>query len=124
MSDLPTSPAPSEPEPRRFADDSAEELEEATADAGPGSSPGADLPADRFSDRETSWLDFNERVLTLAEDEEVPLLERVRFAAIFARNLDEFFMVRVAALRRRVAAGISTPSATGATPRDRLASVR
>ena len=123
MSDLSQRQAESEPEPRRYADDSAEEVEEATAVADALVSAVPDLPADRFADRETSWLDFNARVLELAEDTSVPLLERVRFAAIFARNLDEFFMVRVAALRRRVAAGITTPSATGATPRERLAVV-
>ncbi len=64
-----------------------------------------DLPEDRYLDREESWLKFNQRVLELAEDESVPLLERVRFLAIFASNLDEFFMVRVSGLMRRMAAG-------------------
>ena len=64
-----------------------------------------DLPEDRYLDREESWLKFNQRVLELAEDESIPLLDRVRFLAIFASNLDEFFMVRVASLMRRMAAG-------------------
>ncbi|WP_084631780.1 RNA degradosome polyphosphate kinase [Demequina aestuarii] len=78
--------------------------------------PSADLPADRYLDRELSWLAFNERVLELAEDEATPLLERARFLAIFASNLDEFFMVRVAGLKRRIAAGFAVPSATGMSP--------
>ncbi len=79
-----------------------------------------ELPDDRFLDRELSWLRFNQRVLELAEDESVPLLERVRFAAIFASNLDEFFMVRVAGLKRRMAAGLAVPSASGLQPREVL----
>ncbi len=82
-----------------------------------------DLPDDRFLDRELSWLRFNQRVLELAEDESVPLLERVRFAAIFASNLDEFFMVRVAGLKRRIAAGVAVPSASGLQPREVLDSI-
>ncbi|QIK71746.1 RNA degradosome polyphosphate kinase [Propioniciclava coleopterorum] len=77
------------------------------------------LPEDRFFDRELSWLAFNERVLDLARDpERVPLLERARFLAIFSSNLDEYFMVRVAGLKRRIAAGVAVPGASGILPRD------
>ncbi|MBA0053105.1 RNA degradosome polyphosphate kinase [Streptomyces sp. AJS327] len=79
-----------------------------------------DLPAGRFLDRERSWLAFNERVLELAEDPTVPLLERASFLAIFAGNLDEFFMVRVAGLKRRIATGVATRSASGLPPREVL----
>ncbi|MDQ1702532.1 MAG: polyphosphate kinase, partial [Frankiaceae bacterium] len=82
-----------------------------------------DLPPDRYLDRESSWLQFNERVLTLAEDESLPLLERVRFVAIFAGNLDEYFMVRVAGLQRRVAAGLDALAAGGRTATQHLALV-
>ncbi|NKX93986.1 RNA degradosome polyphosphate kinase [Sanguibacter hominis ATCC BAA-789] len=78
------------------------------------------LPDDRFADRELSWLAFNQRVLELAENPGLPLLERVRFLAIFASNLDEFFMVRVAGLKRRIATGIAVNSASGQTPRQVL----
>ncbi|HUN32290.1 MAG TPA: polyphosphate kinase 1 [Trebonia sp.] len=73
------------------------------------------LPADRYLDREQSWVRFNERVLELAEDDSIPLLERVRFLAIFASNLDEFFMVRVAGLMRRMAAGFPVEGAGSQT---------
>ena len=82
-----------------------------------------DLPADRFLDRELSWLAFNARVLELAEDDSLPLLERVRFAAIFASNLDEFFMVRVAGLKRRIAAGVAVRAASGMRPREVLSAI-
>ncbi len=78
------------------------------------------LPADRFADRELSWLAFNERVLELAEDEDLPLLDRAKFLAIFGSNLDEFFMVRVAGLKRRIDAGIAVRAASGLMPRDLL----
>ncbi|MGJ6979920.1 RNA degradosome polyphosphate kinase [Aestuariimicrobium soli] len=83
------------------------------------SSPEGSLPADRYSDRELSWLAFNNRVLDLAKDSlRVPLLERAKYLAIFSSNLDEFFMVRVAGLKRRIAAGVAVPSVTGQMPRD------
>ncbi len=76
----------------------------------------SELPADRYLDREQSWIQFNQRVLELAEDESVPLLERVRYLAIYASNLDEFFMVRVAGLMRRMAAGFPVNIPSGHTP--------
>lgn len=81
---------------------------------------GIRLPQGRFLDRERSWLAFNERVLELAEDPTTPVLERANFLAIFASNLDEFFMVRVAGLKRRIAAGVATRSASGLQPREVL----
>jgi polyphosphate kinase len=78
-----------------------------------------ELPTGRYNDRELSWLAFNERVLDLARDtKRVPLLERARFLAIFCSNLDEFFMVRVAGLKRRMAAGVAVPSNSGLLPRE------
>ncbi len=77
------------------------------------------LPEDRYSDRELSWLAFNNRVLDLAKDSlRVPLLERAKFLAIFSSNLDEFFMVRVAGLKRRIDAGVAVPTPAGMMPRD------
>ncbi len=109
MSDTATQPHVEEP---------TAQSDESLAPASPPAS--APLPADRFADRELSWLSFNERVLELAEDESLPLLERAKFLAIFASNLDEFFMVRVAGLKRRIDAGIAVRAASGLMPRDLL----
>ena len=83
----------------------------------------AALPEDRYIDRELSWLAFNQRVLELAEDPTIPLLERVNFLAIFASNLDEFFMVRVAGLKRRIVTGLALPTNVGRAPTDVLADI-
>ena len=81
------------------------------------------LPPDRFLDREISWLAFNQRVLELAEDPALPLLERANFLAIFASNLDEFFMVRVAGLKRRIDTGLAVPTNVGRAPLDVLSDI-
>src|SRR6201999_2682201 len=88
-----------------------------------GVAQGAELPDDRYFNRELSWLDFNARVLALAEDPSQPLLERVKFLAIFASNLDEFYMVRVAGLKRREETGLAVRSADGLSPREQLARI-
>jgi polyphosphate kinase len=82
----------------------------------------ADQP--RYLNRELSWLDFNARVLALAEDPSVPVLERAKFLAIFSQNLDEFFQVRVAGLKDQVAAGLLTTSPDGRSPANQLLEVR
>ena len=81
------------------------------------------LPLDRYLDRELSWLAFNQRVLELSEDPTVPLLERANFSAIFANNLDEFFMVRVAGLKRRIDTGLAVPTNTGTPPTEVYATI-
>ncbi|OBA59323.1 RNA degradosome polyphosphate kinase [Mycobacterium sp. 1100029.7] len=94
--------------------------------APPATTPAAiddPLPEDRYLNRELSWLDFNARVLSLAADTSLPLLERAKFLAIFASNLDEFYMVRVAGLKRRDEMGLSVRSADGLTPREQLARI-
>jgi polyphosphate kinase len=82
------------------------------------------LPPDRYLDRELSWLSFNTRVLELAEDPTVPLLERANFLAIFASNLDEFFMVRIAGLKRRILTGLAVPTNVGTAPTEVLSLIQ
>ena len=82
------------------------------------------ISAERFVNRELSWLDFNERVLELAGDARLPLLERVKFCAIFSSNLDEFFEIRVAGLLGQVASGVARRSPDGRAPDDTLAEVQ
>ncbi|HSJ51224.1 MAG TPA: polyphosphate kinase 1 [Actinomycetota bacterium] len=79
---------------------------------------------DRYLSRELSWLDFNERVLAIAEDASLPLLERVKFVAIFSSNLDEFFQIRVAGLQEQVEAGVKKTSPDGRTPAEQLEGIR
>ncbi|MEV8250469.1 RNA degradosome polyphosphate kinase [Microbacterium sp. NPDC076768] len=108
-------------------------IDPALADAGLGDaedddfdaieSPDALLPDHRYLDRELSWLAFNQRVLELAEDPSLPELERANFLAIFASNLDEFFMVRVAGLKRRIMTGLAVPTNIGRSPVDALADI-
>ena len=88
----------------------------ATADAGEDPS--------LYLNRELSWLDFNDRVLQLAEDERTPLLERVKFCAIYTTNLDEYYMVRVAGLRDQIDAGVEKPSQDGRIPSETIALIR
>jgi polyphosphate kinase len=98
--------------------------------ASPGDRPGAPEYDDRIDDpalyfnRELSWLDFNQRVLELAEDPEVPLLERVRFCGIYASNLDEFFMVRVAGLFDQLDAGIEARGPDGLNPTEQIDAIQ
>ncbi len=77
-----------------------------------------------YINRELSWLDFNDRVLQLAEDEAAPLLERVKFCAIYTTNLDEYYMVRVAGLHDQIDAGVENPGQDGRTPSQTIALIR
>ena len=110
--------------PETFADAGAatDSLDEYDLDESSSIDDGT-LPFDRFLDRELSWLAFNQRVLELAEDPDLPLLERANFLAIFASNLDEFFMVRVAGLKRRIETGLAVPTNVGTPPLEVLANV-
>ena len=94
-----------------------------TASAAKAETPGPPEPVDLL-DRDLSWLDFNARVLALADDPAVPLLERLKFLAIFSANLDEFFMVRVAGLAGRAAAGLGAAAAGGLEPLAQLKAIR
>jgi polyphosphate kinase len=101
--------------------------EERTALMSPPPDTGADASlADPslYLNRELSWLDFDDRVLQLAEDERVPLLERVKFCAIYTTNLDEYYMVRVAGLRDQIDAGVENPGQDGLTPSETIALIR
>jgi polyphosphate kinase len=80
-------------------------------------------PRERLIDRELSWLAFNERVLELAEDKSNPLLERCRFLAIFSSNLDDFFMIRVATLKRKLESGVTKKNTAGFTPHELMAEI-
>ena len=95
-------------------------------DGHPPGGGGGDSAAESslFFNREVSWLDFNDRVLQLAEDERVPLLERVKFCAIYTTNLDEFYMVRVAGLRDQIDAGVEKASQDGRIPSETIALIR
>jgi polyphosphate kinase len=109
-------------DPSRDGDSSADEPFDVEPPYQPDEEALATVTAydDRFLDRELSWLAYSQRVLGQAEDDSLPLLERVRFAAIFCQNLDEFFMVRVAGLKRRIAADVAVRAASGLMPRDVL----
>src|SRR5689334_16546252 len=86
--------------------------------------PVATSPDQHLPNRELSWLDFNGRVLALADQASTPLLERAKFLAIFSQNLDEFFQVRVAGLKDQVAAGFSREGGDGRVPSDQLRAIR
>jgi polyphosphate kinase len=95
----------------------------AVRDIGPAGTTSAPRARNRFLNRELSTVDFNARVLALAEDRSIPLLERAKFLAIFASNMDEFFQVRVAGLKQQVEAGIRTRSPDGLTPQEALSAI-
>jgi polyphosphate kinase len=90
----------------------------------PESSPVLSPVSPRYINRELSRLDFDERVLAMAEDPKLPLLERVRFLAIFSQNLDDFFQVRVAGLKEQVLAAVAVASPDGMSPLEQLKAIR
>ena len=90
----------------------------------PEASGPVSLPKSNFFNRELSWIGFNQRVLEEALDTRNPLLERIKFLAIFSSNLDEFFMIRVGAIKQQIAAGVQKSTPDGLTPSEQLASVR
>jgi polyphosphate kinase len=112
------------PAPRREGEPVSAGKAAVTDGRGPQAQPPALDDRSLYFNRELSWLDFNDRVLELAEDERFPLLERVKFCAIYASNLDEFYMVRVAGLHEKVEAGIERPGPDGLTPVQSLARIR
>jgi polyphosphate kinase len=91
---------------------------------GPAPREAGDVSPEEFLNRDVSWLEFNRRVLHEALDDRTPLLERVRFLGIFTSNLDEYFMKRIAGLRRQIAAGVLTPTPDGLTPRQTFEAIR
>ncbi len=115
-SDDPSPPRSDDPSPRQSDDPSPRQ-------SGDPLPHRLDDPA-LYINRELSWLDFNERVLQLGEDESTPLLERVKFAAIYTTNLDEYYMVRVAGLHDQIDAGVENPSQDGFTPSETIAAIR
>ena len=112
-------------EPTELSADTTElEVIEPQSNGAPGKAAELDLEdPSLYFNRELSWLDFNDRVLQLAEDPEVPLLERVKFCAIWESNLDEFFMVRVANLEDHIEAGHDARGADGISPREQVAAI-
>src|SRR5688572_18728723 len=90
----------------------------------PGSEPSDEVSPEEFLNRDTSWLEFNRRVLHEALDERTPLLERLRFLSIFSSNLDEYFMKRVGGLKRQIDAGITAQTPDGLTPHQTLDAIR